>query len=355
MVPPPGPARPLSPHIALKHELLVRYLDVWTPSVLHGAHRVSYAEGYAAVGVTPGREEGSAGAALRVFGEFADRLAGHELAMVLVDTDQGRLDALAERLAGVRAEHGSPPGLTVHTARGTCADDLVPALAGALAAPIFSYLDAAGSPPPPLATVTGVARHRRSELLVVLDPALLARLAAGDEPPETGDALFGDSAWRRGTDYPDLVTSYRHALRHAGLSDVVHAELVAADGAAELLFFGTRSAKNLEKFKAELWAVDEYAGVRYRDPRDDEHELLDVSFSPSLGPLRRALLAAVTSSGSQTVADLRRFTLAETMYTTADANRALGALLSGGALAREPAKGHLGADTVLRPASRAGR
>src|SRR5687767_3214520 len=95
-------ARPVtsgSSHTAVKHELLVRYLDAWTPTVLHSGHQVTYAEGYAGAGIEPGREGGSSGAALGVFGEFVDRLAGRDLAMVLVDDDQQRLDALAERLA----------------------------------------------------------------------------------------------------------------------------------------------------------------------------------------------------------------------------------------------------------------
>ncbi len=47
--------------------------------------------------------------ALRVFAEFADRLAGHELAMVLAGDDQAGLDALAARLAVLRARRPACP------------------------------------------------------------------------------------------------------------------------------------------------------------------------------------------------------------------------------------------------------
>jgi len=312
-------ARIANAHTAVKHELLVRYLDAWTPTVLHTARQVAYAEGRALAGVGPGREDGSAGVALRVFAEFADRLAGHELEMVLADADRQRLDALAGRLAGFT---GMPPGLTIRTT-----DDLVPALARH-AGPVFAYLDAPQEPPA-LEVLRALVRHRASEVLVVLDPAQLMS---------------------PGRAYADAVTGYRDSLHRAGLSAVAHVELVDGAGVAQLLFFGTRSAKNLEKFKTELWAVDEYAGVRYRDPRDVEHELLDISASPPVGPLRRSLLATIRADRTHTVAELRQHTASETMYRTEEATRALSGLLTAGTLAREPEKGRLNADTVLRPA-----
>jgi three-Cys-motif partner protein len=360
MAPPSEPAGPGSPHAAVKHELLVRYLDAWTPAVLHAARRVCYADGYAGAGLGAARPGGSPGAALGVFGEFADRLAGHELTMVLVEADAQRAGALGERLAAAHGQLGSPAELCIHLVRGRCAHDLVPALerAGALGGPVFAYLDAASPDPagaePPLDVVAAVARHRSSEVLVTLDAARLAGLTGGDDP--AGDRLFGGVAWRRCADqpaalrFPYLVTAYREALRGAGLACVVHVELVDGAGGAQVLFFGTRSARNLEQFKAELWAVDEYAGVRYRDPRDAEHELLDISFAPPLASLRRALLAAATDRTVATMAELRQFAAAETMFRAADANRALTALVASGALRREPAKGRLSADTVLRPA-----
>jgi three-Cys-motif partner protein len=337
-----------SSHTAVKRELLVRYLDAWTPTVLHTSHRVTYAEGYAGAGIEPGREDGSPGAALRVFGEFLDRMAGRELAMVLVDSDHQRLDALAGRLADGVTDLGAPTELTVHTSAG----DLVPALseAGSLAGPVLTYLDAAHAPVPPFDIIAAVTKHRASEVLVLLDPGALTEVAAG--PREAGDAAFGGPAWREAGEqaYPALVTRYRESLRRAGLSSVLHAELVDGGGAAQLLFFGTRSEKHLDKFKTELWSVDEYAGVRYRDPRDAEHELLDISDPPPIAPLRRALLEHIVDNRAVDVAGLRKHAVAETMYRSADATHALSALLSSGAVAREPEAGRLAADTVLRPA-----
>jgi hypothetical protein len=300
----------MAAHAAVKRELLVRYLDAWTPSALHGARRVTYAEGYAGPG-------DSAVAALRVFGEFADLLLRHELLMVLVGRDAARLDALRQRLAGVAAEYGSPPGLAVRTEAGV--DRLVPALeeSGALGGPTFAYLNSCGATPPRPEAVAAIGAGKGSELLIALD-------AAAD--------------------------AYREALCDAGLGRSVEVDLVDGSGRVQTLLFATASPKSLETFKNDLWALDEYAGIRYREPRDPERTLLDISLKPHLGPLRRALLAHLVHNGELTLAQLREYTAAETIYRAADAAPAVSALASSGAVVRSPAGGRLTAETLIRAA-----
>jgi three-Cys-motif partner protein len=350
------PARPGDPHTAVKNELLVRYLDVWTPTVLRSTRRAAYAEAYAGSGVNVGEGNGSAVAALRVFGEFIDHMRGRRLIMILVEEDQERLSALANRLAAAYAELGDPPELDLNIVAGSCSQ-LVPALTqtGAFAGPILAYLDSAGAAPPPFDTIAAIAANRSSEVLISLEAGLLAQLAAGRLPAQAGDQLFGGTAWQAVADQPSdrrhpyLVDCYRAALRNAGLSSVVHVELVTDDGTAQLLLFATRSAKHLERLKEELWAVDEYAGVHYRDPRDSEHTVLDIALRPNLAPLRRALVDTVAERGESTVAGLRQHTLAETLYRATDATPALATLLTAGSLTRHPPEGRITANTIIRP------
>jgi len=123
-------------------------------------------------------------------------------------------------------------------------------------------------------------------------------------------------------------------------------ELVQS-GDSRLVAFATPSAKSLEAFKNCLWAVDEYAGVRYRDPTDPDGHLLDISLSPHPGPLRRELLAHLGTVGSASVVDLRHFTLTETIFRASDTVRVVSALLSAGAVTREPERGRLSGDVVI--------
>jgi hypothetical protein len=114
-----------------------------------------------------------------------------------------------------------------------------------------------------------------------------------------------------------------------------------------LLLFATGSDKHLTTFKNELWSADEFAGIRYRDPRDAEHTLVDISLTPQLLPLRRALLDELARRGSCTVADLQHHTLHETIYRPADAVGVLTSAASAGAITREPVKGRLSPRTVV--------
>jgi hypothetical protein len=309
-------ARPLGtapgdPLAVVASELLVRYLDAWTPEALHSAKPITYA----ATGA-----DGSVVAALRVFGEFADRLAGRRLAVVVAAPNPESARTLRARLHAVLAEFGAPPELTVHTA----ATELLPALAeqDALRGVLFAHLDGTAAPPEDAALVA-LGQHPGTELLLALDPATAGAPAVA------------------------LVERYRDLLRGAGLPGVVHVELVDRAGRSRLLVFATGRDKRLGRFKDELWAVDEFAGVRYRDPRDPEQTLLDISLAPDIGPLRRAVLRMLADGEPRAVAQLRRFALAETLYRPADVDRLLPVLLRSGVLVRTPEGGRISPQTLV--------
>ncbi|MFC0527257.1 hypothetical protein [Phytohabitans kaempferiae] len=278
-------------------ELLVRYLDAWTPVALHSARGATFAYGW-----SDSPDEHAAEAAVRVFAEFADRLRGRRLTVVLVGPAPA---TLARRLDTVQAELRTPPELSVHAVEGDLDARLPAALkaAGAAVAPLLAFLDSAG-------------------------PASLAAAGTG-KPAEV------------------LLVSGTGQLPTPPMPLTAHVELVGGDGAARLVTFATTVGKGLEAFKNALWAVDEYAGVRYRDPRDPEGHLLDISLSPHPGPLRRELLAHLASAGPRTVTDLRQFTLTHTVYRAADTVRVLSALLTAGTVTRDPERGRLGGDVVI--------
>src|SRR5690606_5836052 len=159
---------------------------------------------------------------------------------------------------------------------------VVPALQQADAAgmPIFAFLGGAVDPD----ELGAVAASRSTEVLAAVPAAVPAA---------------------------PLVTRLVTAIQKAGLDQPASVELVDPGGVAELLIFATSAEKALERFKDELWALDEYAGIRYRDPSDSEQTLLDISLQPNLRPLRRALLARVSQDGGGSLADLRKWVRSE--------------------------------------------
>jgi enoyl-CoA hydratase/carnithine racemase len=143
------------------------------------------------------------------------------------------------------------------------------------------------------------------------------------------------------------VAEYHGRLGAVGLVCTVTVELVAEDGGTQLLVFATGDSKRLAIFKNELWSADEFAGIRFRDPHDAEHSLVDISLTPQLLPLRRVLLAELARRGHCTVAELQQHTLLETIYRPADTVGALTSAASAGAVTREPEKGRLTPRTVI--------
>jgi hypothetical protein len=283
------------PHLAVKREVLVRYLDAWTSAALRSNRGATYVESGGSDFVVD---------AFRVFGEFADRLAGHHLDMVIVGAtaDSAVLRQLGEPPAGLSVRSVADPGnLTV-------------------AGPMLAHLDLV-------------------EDSTFAEPDVW-RLVASPVPGGAREVLLTLPA-------AEQVMEYRRRLGAVGLAQTVAVELVADDGRTQLLVFATGDSRHLATFKNELWAADEFAGIRYRDPRDAERTLVDISLTPHLLPLRRVLLAELARRGRCTVAELQRHTLLETIYRPADAIGALTSEASAGAISREPEKGRLTPRTLV--------
>jgi hypothetical protein len=252
------------PHRAVKRELLVRYLDAWTPAALHRNRQAVFV---CWAGLDPART------ALRVFAEFADLLQTRTVTMLVPSTV-------------AVADLPPVPGVVVSVV------DSPQARAGTA---VFGYYDQPST--------------------VVGDDVLLVSPSR--------------------VDIPDRPLTCR-------------VDLVAADGESEFLLFATASEKALERFKEELWALDEYAGIQLRDPADEKGELCDISAVAHLGPLRRSLLRHLAAGDGETLGALRTWTLHDTMFRAGEATRAVQALLTAGSVSREPLNGRLSADTIIR-------
>src|SRR5215475_11029473 len=126
---------------AVSRELLVRYLDTWVPSALHGSRRATFAQIW-----HEDADIDAADASLRVFAEFADRMRGCRTTLVFIAP---RLGSLQDRLDRVQAELKTPPDLAVHVVAGDPGTTLKPALVAAQAAgaPLFVYADCDILPP----------------------------------------------------------------------------------------------------------------------------------------------------------------------------------------------------------------
>ncbi|WP_229069698.1 hypothetical protein [Actinoplanes sp. DH11] len=298
----------MSPISSVKRELLVRHLQAWAAGALHRSRRATYVHGYADADGGAAAE-----AAVRALAELPDLTRGRELSMVAVGDD---VTGVGERLIGAQRDMGAGAGLAVLPVGGGTDARLPVALkaAGASGVPLLAFLDgASASASPAVPTVSAATIGKPAEVVLTLAPGVSV------EP-----------------------------YRELGFPLFTAAELATGTEPGEVVAFATTSAKSLESFKEALWAVDEFAGVRLRDPADPERHLIDISLEPHPGPLRREMLAHLSVVGAATVTELRTFTLTETVYRAADATRVLHSLVDAGTVTRSPEHGRLGGDVVIR-------
>jgi three-Cys-motif partner protein len=359
---PTGVVWPCEPHTVAKHQILGRYLEAWYPILMQTKWRsLTYAEGFAGSGIYQNGERGSPVIAADVFlrrRQFLDD--GKTMTMVLMEKNQHRLERLQQEMRTPLARYGPPPAtFRAIYHGGVCADDLLPTLAraGARTGPIFAFLDSFGGPDVPLGIARAIASVPSSEVLVTFGTSFLTRFGGQQAHQESGDAVFGGTAWRDVHDLPAqqkkpfLVTTYRKSLRDAGFSYVISFEMVDDTGHDLHLVFGTSNLTGLEKMKDAMWKVDPVQGVHYRDPRDPHQMTLEFDTKPELGPLRRALLAELLN-GDRSVTQLRDHTLTETVYRGPHVRQALTAMLGSGIAERDPAGGQLTSATRIRITAR---
>lgn len=335
------------PHTAAKHDLLKRYLEAWAPILLSRHDVISYAEGFAGAGVYKQGEPGSPVIAYEVFAEALHRFP-KRMRVILMEEDARRVKALQHQMELVRSRQmeNIAQQMAVDIRHG----DFHPALLqklrsiGALGKPLFVLLDSFGGPDIPFSLLQELGRHPRTEVLVTFEPAFLTRFAEShDGHRQLGNAAFGSQEWQAVFQQPSshkftfLREQYRATLRQAGFTHTLYFEMIDEGNRKLYLIFGTQHELGLEKMKDAMWKVDPSYGVRYRDPRDTQQQLLELVFEPDTAPLRRILHDFISKApAGRTIPELKRYALLETVYRPAQVIDAVRQLRDANAVTTEP-------------------
>lgn len=344
------------PHTEAKHDILRRYLQAWYPIMLQaGFPGVTYAEGFAGPGEYSKGEPGSPVIALE---ESLDRAGvvgiGKPLRFALVEERKDRLDHLRQLIRNRWPQAQRPANVQIQGKSGLCENEFLPLLTRlkAFGDPIFANLDAWGADIP-YSVVARIGANRSSEVSVTLTTEYFQRFAA--DPNVPGDDVFGDASWRAVTNEPShaklsfLVECYRATLRRAGFQFVLVFELIDSGGHVIHIFHGSQNEKALQKMKEAMWAVDPIRGMRFRDPRDPNQLAFDMNAEqPDLRPLNEMILRHLQEHGAQTVAELRRFTLLDTMFREPHATKVVRQLTKDGRLNRQPSSGNVTRATTVQ-------
>ncbi|MEH0586142.1 three-Cys-motif partner protein TcmP [Streptomyces sp. B21-106] len=335
------------PHTAAKHDLLKRYLEAWAPILLSRNEVISYAEGFAGAGVYKHGEPGSPVIACDVFASALRRYP-KRMRVILMEEDHRRVEELQRQMTLARSKHTDDVAtrLTVDIRHGEFHPSLLQKLRsiGALGKPLFVLLDSFGGPDIPYSLLDELGRYRSTEVMVTFEPSFLTRFAEKHNGyRQRGDEAFGDQDWQAVFHQPSslkfafLREQYRETLRRAGFSHTLYFEMVD-EGARKLyLIFGTQHERGLEKMKDAMWKVDPSYGVRYRDPRDTQQQMLNLELEPDTAPLRRILHDSISEAANGlTIPELQRYALLETVYRPAQVINAVRQLREAGVVTTEP-------------------
>ncbi|MBT2452744.1 three-Cys-motif partner protein TcmP [Streptomyces sp. ISL-43] len=346
------------PHTAAKHDLLRKYLQPWAPILLSRYDSIAYAEGFSGPGVYSEGEPGSPIIAFNVFAGVLEHRPKH-IRMVLVEGDKRRESELRTQIGKARGEPSDDVNrrISVSTHHGECHPTLLEQLRaqGCLGSPLFVLLDSYGGPDIPFSLLQELARHRSTEVMVTFAPSFLTRFAERDEKHRNaGDTAFGGTQWQEvfhrhpSQKFAFLRDQYSDTLRRAGFSHTLTFEMVDEKGHVLYLIFGTRHELGLEKMKEAMWSVDRDHGIRYRDPKDTQQQQLTLELEPNTAPLRRILLEHVSRSPEgMTVAELKTYTLLETVYKPGQVTNLIRQMRDASAVTTTPRR--VTAETLVLP------
>ncbi|MFE3184254.1 three-Cys-motif partner protein TcmP [Streptomyces violascens] len=335
------------PHTAAKHDLLKRYLEAWAPILLSRHDVISYAEGFAGAGVYTRGEPGSPAIAYEVFAEALHRFP-KRMRVILMEEDARRVKELQHQIELVRSRQ--PDRIARQVAVDIRHGDFHPALlqklrsTGALGKPLFVLLDSFGGPDIPFSLLQALGCHPHTEVMVTFEPAFLTRFAENHYGHrQLGDDAFGGQEWQAVFQQPSshkftfLREEYRATLRRAGFTHTLYFEMIDEGNRKLYLIFGTQHELGLEKMKDAMWKVDPSYGVRYRDPRDTQQQMLELVFDPDTAPLRRILHDFISGApDGRTIPELKRYALLETVYRPAQVIDAVRQLRDVGAVTTDP-------------------
>ena len=350
------------PHTAAKHQMLTNYLDAWFPIITKGFPHagLTFVDAFAGPGEYSQGEIGSPLIALNQAHRHHVTKHGSPVRLLFIEKDSRRFEHLETLIAARFPASLRPASLDLRTVNGACEEKLIPALVelGAQAGPLFVNLDGWGADTP-LRLVKHVGRQRGTEVLVTFATQHFVRFA-NQEETKAGDRVFGDTRWRALVATSErplekkrrLVDHYRYLLEQAGFPLFLTFELVDSDGRAFLLIFGTGSELGLERMKEAMWKVDHVRGQRFRDPRDLNQLALPIGDEPDLSLLERQLIEQLESlNAPASLADLKRFTLLETIYKPTHAALAVRHLEERRAVTCEWGRGHENVVVELAPLS----
>ena len=308
-------------HTEAKHQLLTGYLDAWIGIIGQRFDDAILIDGFAGPGEYLNREPGSPMLMLDAFLRRKDReTLRPTFHFLFIEAHKGRHDHLRGLLAN-RKPHPKVDVQLVNDDFSVCFAPELQRLHRQIGGvpPTFAFIDPFGAGDEAVHLASSLIALPRCEALMYVPINHLARFVGEQDLEATLDTLYPDGAWKRAQDVTDLATQCQilqdaMVLRLEQSCEWVRPFEIVPDVGKNryTLFFGTNSARGLQRMKDAMWKLDPSGGIRFTDSTTVDHPVL-FEPKPDLARLER-LLRDEFGTRAVRIESLADFTLKKTAF-----------------------------------------
>lgn len=317
-------------HHRAKHELLRRYMDVWLPKLGFTYAQSALIDGFASAGRY---RDGHRGSPLIMLDAYVGRSAAdrtrfkHPPHFVFIESKKQYALHLKAEVESYPTMHGA----IVDVIHGNYEDEfpkVIQYLASTYRQPVptFAFVDPRGYADNPFSHIAGFKQllPNKSEVMVYLPAAFMARFLATGTTAEALTKTYGGQTWEEAK---DEQSRQRVGQRLAGLFGGRLREHFAWVTSFNVdperhndyyLLFGTDHKDGLREMKRGMWQVDRHGGMGFKQPktRPDQGQLFsdDAVVVPPDTSILGGLLRAEFSQRTFTITEAEDFTLCRTRY-----------------------------------------
>jgi three-Cys-motif partner protein len=329
---PPDKLPPYKPHHRAKHELLRRYMEVWTSKLGFTYNQVALVDGFSSTGRYADKQRGSPLIMLDAYVGRADADRAHFKApphFVFIESKK----SFARHLKAEVESYPTLNGAVVDVIHGKYEDEF-PMVIGYLSrayrqpVPTFAFVDPRGYADNPFSHIEDYKRlmPAKSEVMVYLPASFMARFVATGQTDAALTKLYGGPTWEQAADM-DEPSRQRAGEKLAGLfGDRLseHFDWVTSFNVEPerhndyYLLFGTGHKDGLRAMKRAMWHVDSSGGTGFKQAktRPGQAQLFgdDTATVPPDTTILSGLLRMEFGTRIFTIQEAEDFTLCRTKY-----------------------------------------
>ncbi|HEX5055610.1 MAG TPA: three-Cys-motif partner protein TcmP [Gammaproteobacteria bacterium] len=312
---------PYEPHTQAKHQILIKYLQAWTPILSRQAGAVSrkttdiiYIDGFAGPGIYESGEPGSPILAIQAVLNHSQKFP-IPICLYFIEDRRDRYDRLLLEIDKYQNQIKSSPNISLpKPLHGDCSENLLKIInerndKNKPFGPALIFLDQFGYSQVPISLINTIMAMPQCEILTYFNWDHLNRFISDSTKWRGITEAYGSDEWKQAIDKKGIerrnhiLSFYKKALyEKARVKYVIEFAMCGPDNnLLYWLFFCTNNLRGLEEMKKAMWGVDSTGSFRFSDKDNpDQLSLLSNYTQDSLASELKKELLGKTMTLEQT-------------------------------------------------------